>query len=123
MTTYGVLHKGGKCCHGSQTYHHLNVIFHLTLSPVISAQHHNHVKLTLPRRTLNLCNGPNANYLAQIIELDLIMQFFWLVLTHCASKKQIETLLDCESDFGPKIRPHELFTVTETLDFLTTQKQ
>jgi len=66
---------------------------------------------------------PNANYLAQIIELDLNMQFFWLVLTHCASKKQIGTLPDCESDFGLKIRPHELFTVTETLDFLTTQKQ
>jgi hypothetical protein len=42
MTTYGLLHKGGKCCHGSQRYHRLNVIFHLTLSPVLSVQHHNH---------------------------------------------------------------------------------
>jgi len=30
---------------------------------------------------------PEANYLAQIIELDLNMQFFWLVPTHCAAKK------------------------------------
>ncbi len=28
MTTYGLLHKGGKHCHGSQRYHCLNVIFH-----------------------------------------------------------------------------------------------
>jgi hypothetical protein len=28
MTTYGLLHKGGKCCHGFQRYHCLNVIFH-----------------------------------------------------------------------------------------------
>ncbi len=28
MTTYGLLHKGGKCCHGSQRCHCLNVIFH-----------------------------------------------------------------------------------------------
>jgi hypothetical protein len=31
--------------------------------------------------------SPNADYLAQIIELDLNMQFFWLVPTHCAAKK------------------------------------
>jgi hypothetical protein len=44
---------------------------------------------------------PNANYLAQIIELDLNMQFIWLVPTHCAAKKKIGTLPDFESDFEP----------------------
>jgi hypothetical protein len=29
---------------------------------------------------------------------------------------------DVEFDFGPKIRPDDFFTVTETLDFLRTQK-
>ncbi len=30
---------------------------------------------------------PNADYLAQIIEPDLNMQFFWLVPAHCPAKK------------------------------------
>jgi hypothetical protein len=65
---------------------------------------------------------PNANYLDQIIELDPNMQFFWLVPTKCAAQKKISTLPDFESNFGPKISPDDFFTVTETLDFLTTQK-
>jgi hypothetical protein len=35
---------------------------------------------------------PNANYLAQIIELDLNMQFFLLVPTRCAAKKNNSNL-------------------------------
>ncbi len=38
-----------------------------------------------PQRLELAC--PNANYFAQIIELDLNMQFFWLVPAHCAAKK------------------------------------
>jgi hypothetical protein len=35
---------------------------------------------------------PNANYLVQIIELDLKMQFFWLLPSQCAAKNINSTL-------------------------------
>jgi hypothetical protein len=47
---------------------------------------------------------------------------FLAASTHCAAKKLIRTLPEFESDFGPKIRPDDFFTVTKTLDFLRTQK-
>jgi hypothetical protein len=61
--------------------------FSLKLSPALSVQHYNQVNVTQANPQPLQWACPNANYLAQNIELDLNMQFFWLTPTHCAAKK------------------------------------